>query len=249
VTRPSILFAHERPGVARAVERVLHLHGMATVIARTGAEAVAALSQRRFQALVVDVALPANLVGPTGPDGPGYEIGRRAKELAESGDVGSPVVILVASVYRKTSYKRRPVRLYGADDYVEIHHLGDMLPSKLRQLLQLPASGLPPGKQAALEDEAHLALEVEGDSRMSEHDRDSLASLIVADMVLYNGDRIAGAADLAAAEAAVADDLAIARELMDQVARAGGGTAQQPDPIGRAFRSLMRAMGRLEVTP
>jgi hypothetical protein len=159
------------------------------------------------------------------------------------------VVILVASVYRKTSYKRRPVRLYGADDYVEIHHLGDMLPSKLRQLLQLPASGLPPGKQAALEDEAHLALEVEGDSRMSEHDRDSLASLIVADMVLYNGDRIAGAADLAAAEAAVADDLAIARELMDQVARAGGGTAQQPDPIGRAFRSLMRAMGRLEVTP
>jgi CheY-like chemotaxis protein len=237
VTRPAILFAHERPGVARAVQRVLDLHDMDTIEARTGPAALQALEQRRFDALVVDVALPGE---------PGYEIGRRAKELAQH-DTGAPFVILVASVYRKTSYKRRPERLYGADDYVEIHHLGDMLPAKLRRMLGMPVSTLAPQQKAALEEQAHLALEVEGDSRMSEQDRDSLASLIVADMVLYNGDRIFGAPDLAAAEAAVADDLAIARELMDQVARAGGGAAQQPDPIGRAFRSLMHAMGRVEV--
>jgi hypothetical protein len=214
---------------------------MDSIEARTGAAAVDALTRGRYDALVVDVALPGE---------PGYELGRRAKELAAGGDdTGAPYVILVASVYRKTSYKRRPLRLYGADDYVEIHHLGDMLPSKLRGLLGLPDSNLAPQQKTALEDETHLALEAEGDSRMSEQDRDSLASLIVADMVLYNGDRIVGAADLAAAEAAVADDLEIARELMDQVARAGGGTAQKPDPIGRAFRSLMRAMGRLEVEP
>jgi DNA-binding response OmpR family regulator len=241
VTRPEILFAHERSAVARAVERVLHLHGMSTVFARTGTDALAALQRRRFDALVVDVALP---------DEPGYEIGRVAKELAAHGDgAGAPFTILVASVYRRTSYKRRPARLYGADDYVEIHHLGDMLPSKLRGLLRLPDAGLTPHKRAALEDEAHHALLAEGDSRMTEQDRDSLAALIVADVVLYNGDRIVGAGDLAAAEAAVADDLAIARDLMDQVARAGGGSAKQPDPIGRAFRSLMRAMGRVEVTP
>jgi DNA-binding response OmpR family regulator len=237
VSRPLILFAHERPGVARAVQRVLDLHGMDTVEARTGTAASKMLAERRFDALVVDVALPGE---------PGYEIGRRAKELAQAG-TGAPFVILVASVYRKTSYKRRPQRLYGADDYVEIHHLGDMLPAKLRAMLGLPVSTLAPQQKTALEDYAHHALAVEGDSRMSEQDRDSLASLIVADMVLYNGDRIFGAPDLAAAEAAVADDLAIARELMDQVARAGGGAAQKPDPIGRAFRSLMQALGRLEV--
>jgi DNA-binding response OmpR family regulator len=239
MTRPSILFAHERPGVARAVQRVLDLHGMDIVEARTGVDAVDELHKRRFDALVVDVALPGE---------PGYELGRRAKELATKGSSGAPYVVLVASVYRKTSYKRRPLRLYGADDYVEIHHLGDMLPAKLRRLLRLPEPPLLPAQRTALEDETHRALEREGDSRMSEQDRDSLAALIVADMVLYNGDRIVGAPDLAAAEAAVADDLAIARELMDQVARAGGGPAQKPDPIGRAFRSLMRAMGRVEVT-
>ena len=240
MTRPSILFAHERPGVARAVQHVLDRHGMETVEARSGAAAIALLEKRRFAALVVDVALPGE---------PGYELGRRAKDLAELPDRGAPFVVLVASVYRKTSYKRRPMRLYGADDYVEIHHLGDMLPAKLRALLHLPDPRLRQEQQTELEDQTHQALEAEGDSRMSEQDPDSLASLIVADMVLYNGDRIVNALDLAAAEAAVADDLAIARDLMDQVARASGGTAGQPDPIGRAFRSLMRAMGRVEATP
>ncbi len=236
--RPAILFAHERPGVSRAVRHVLDLHGMHTHEAHTAAAAIAQLQARRFDALVVDVALPGE---------PGYELGRRAKELAEHPDRGAPFVVLVASVYRRTSYKRRPARLYGADDYVEIHHLGDMLPAKLRRLLQLPDARLHEADKIELEGQTHQALEAEGDSRMAEHDPDGLASLIVADMVLYNGDRIFGATDLAAAEAAVADDLAIARDLMDQVARAGGGSAVEPDPIGRAFRSLMRAMGRVEV--
>lgn len=44
-------------------------------------------------------------------------------------------VILVASVYRKTRYKRRPASLYGADDYVEQHHIHDLLPRKMAALL------------------------------------------------------------------------------------------------------------------
>ena len=54
-------------------------------------------------------------------------------------DRGAAFVVLVASVYRPTGYKRRPTRLYGADDYIEIHHLGDALSVKLRRLLGLPA--------------------------------------------------------------------------------------------------------------
>jgi hypothetical protein len=125
---------------------------------------------------------------------------------------------------------------------VEVHHLGDMLPDKLRRLLALmhePGADL----RSAAENEAARALKDEGDARMNLHDADSLASLIVADVILYNGDRILGATDLAQAEAAVADDLEIARDLMEQVARAAG-SASTGDSIGRAFRSLMAAMGR-----
>ena len=34
-------------------------------------------------------------------------------------------VVLVASIYNRTGYKRRPTSLYGADDYVEQHHIPD----------------------------------------------------------------------------------------------------------------------------
>ena len=45
--------------------------------------------------------------------------------LAHAG--GGDAAALVATVHRRTSYKRRPARLYGADDYVEIHRLGEQL--------------------------------------------------------------------------------------------------------------------------
>ena len=47
-------------------------------------------------------------------------------------------VILIASVFNKTAYKRTPHSLYGADDYVEQHHIPDMLPVKLARLIGLP---------------------------------------------------------------------------------------------------------------
>lgn len=45
-------------------------------------------------------------------------------------------VILIASVFRKTRYKRRPSSLYGADDYVEQHHIHDKLPDKIDALIK-----------------------------------------------------------------------------------------------------------------
>ncbi|HWB73464.1 MAG TPA: hypothetical protein VG755_00885, partial [Nannocystaceae bacterium] len=156
---------------------------------------------------------------------------------------GARAVVLVASVYRATSYKRRPTSLYGADDYIEIHHLGDALPTKLRALLGL----------AEMPRDMHLdaaeALRVEGDTRMTQHDDAALAKLIVADMVLYNGDRILGASDAGAAATAVAADLAVARELFGHVLRGRGGAASLGDPIGVAFAELMAALGRTQVEP
>ncbi|MCX4245788.1 DNA-binding transcriptional response regulator [Paraliomyxa miuraensis] len=233
MSQPRILFAHERRGVARAVQRVLEREGFSFEHAADGVTCARRLDEVRWAGLVVDVALPF----ATGIAG--YELVQRARD--QWPDAGAQVVILVASVYRHTSYKRRPTRLYGADDYVEIHHLCDQLPRKLYEQLNVPA--MPAVEQA--EAEAREQLRVEGDTRMDDQHADQrrLASLIVADMVLYNGDAIHDAGDLAEAESAVAPDLDIARQLFAQVVRAEG-TAVPGDPIGEAFASLMGAMGR-----
>jgi response regulator RpfG family c-di-GMP phosphodiesterase len=44
-------------------------------------------------------------------------------------------VILIASIYDKTRYKRAPQSLYGADDYIERHHIEDELLIKVQRLL------------------------------------------------------------------------------------------------------------------
>src|SRR5262249_52533416 len=122
---PTVLVAHERGTIGRVVTRVLGHEGFASRFVPSGREALAELTKSAWDALVVDVGLP---------DIPGYELVERARALRASGQ-GATFSVLVASVYRPTGYKRRPTRLYGADDYVEIHHLGDALPVKLRRLL------------------------------------------------------------------------------------------------------------------
>jgi DNA-binding NarL/FixJ family response regulator len=227
-----ILLAHERPAIVRAVRHVLEFDGFAVQSVRDGTAALAALERQAWGALVVDVALP---------EIPGYELTEVAKRLAgEDPPRGAGVVVLIPSIYRRTSYKRRPTRLYGAADYVEIHHLGDMLAPKLRALLSLP-SRVPPSE---VQDETAAVLRSEGDRRMSEADAASLASVIVADMILYNGDRILGAGDAREAEEAVAEDLEMARALFAQAVRHAGVTDASADPIGEAFRALMTVMGR-----
>ncbi|MCA9655449.1 MAG: response regulator [Myxococcales bacterium] len=234
MSSPRILFAHERRGVARAVQRVLEREGFVFVHVADGRACKARLGAERWDGLVIDVALPGTA---------GFEL----VELARSAgpEAGAAVVVLVASVYRRTSYKRQPTRLYGADDYVEIHHLCDSLPRKLYEHLGLP----PVPAIEPVEAEAREALRVEGDTRMEEPsaDHQRLATLIVADMVLYNGDAIHAAQDLSAATAAVEPDLDIARELFAQVVHGEGGRVPG-DPIGEAFAALMSSLGRGEAT-
>ncbi len=225
----SVLFAHERPSVRRAVAHVLRARGFSTQTVSSADAAASTLRREAVDAFVVDVALPGR---------PAYELIEVAREAHATGH-GARVVVLVASVFRKTSYKRRPARLYGADDYVELHHLGDMLPEKLAKHLALPE----PDAAPEAVDEATRAVCVEADARFAEQTPAQLAALIVADMVLYNGDRLAETATLADARTALRDDLDIARDLLGQVF---GGDADA-DPIDDAFERLMHTLGRTEV--
>lgn len=230
----SILVAHERLVIGQAIHRVLAAQGLRVEVVQTGDEAVAAMRRAPRDGLVLDVALPGQ---------PVYEL----VALAKTGlDRPITAVVLVASVFRRTSYKRKPQQLYGADDYVEIHRLGDELPSKLWRLLAVDPSGM----AGMLEAEAVLAtLQAEGDQRLFDaapQDSDTapssaarsarLAELIVADVILYSGDRLVATDTPAEARAAVAGELDAARELFRSVA----GGASEGDPVGAAFDDLFR---------
>lgn len=127
LTPETVLFVHEGTLLRSTVCAVLRTAGFAVDAAATGRDAERHLRARRFSALVVDVALSDML---------GYELGTRAKAWAhQSPGAGSPICILFASTYRPASYRRVPARLYGADDYIEGHRIGELLPAKLRVLL------------------------------------------------------------------------------------------------------------------
>ena len=83
----------------------------------------AALAQAP-SALVLDVAVGGRLA---------YEVVEEARKHA------STRVVLIASIYNRTGYKRRPTSLYGADDYVEQHHIPDALVPKLSSIGDPPA--------------------------------------------------------------------------------------------------------------
>jgi DNA-binding response OmpR family regulator len=228
--RPRVLLGHAGPVIAEAAKRILEAHGFDAHVAIDSHAVERALARGGWDALVVDVALP-------GSELTGFELTSVARTL------GVKVVILVASVFRRTSYKRQPRRLYGADDYVEIHHLGDHLPSRLRAHLGLADRGLVdrPGEPAAESLREVLGtLNERGDEHLLEQTPRGLAMLIVADVLLYNGDRITEADSVEEALAAVASDLDGARDLFGQV-RPG---VIEGDLIGEAFRELVAGLER-----
>jgi CheY-like chemotaxis protein len=65
--------------------------------------------------LLLDVALPTMF---------GFEVCERVRQNPALSGVK---IVLIASIYDKTRYKRSPNSLYGADDYIEKHHIPDSL--------------------------------------------------------------------------------------------------------------------------
>lgn len=228
--RLKILVAHERRALGEATRRVLEAQGFQVEVVGDAAAAARALDEGAFDGFVLDVALPG--------DTSCHELIQRAKAAARPAKV-----VLVASVFRRTSYKRRPTQLYGADDYVELHHLGDQLPGKLWRMLGGDASEL----AGMFEAEAVLAtFQEEGDQRLIEQRgrTERLSALIVADVILYAGDRLVAVSSAEEARALLAGDLDAARQLYRQI----DPSPQAPgaDPIGAAFDEVLRGLGLAE---
>lgn len=178
-SRPrTVLIAYERNEVGQQLVSSIERLGHHTESAADGDQAWALLRSHPYDLLVVDAAITGK---------PSYEI----CDAVLSANLKAKI-ILVASVYRKTRYKRRPSSLYGADDYVEQHHIHDKLPEKIYALLGAPPS---------LSETSHVDPEKirrEGDRRLQEGKSalesrtrlGRLARIVASDMALYNPELI-----------------------------------------------------------
>ena len=120
---PRILIAHESSAFCEAVRVVLGGEPWEIVICHDGVLALELLRSRDVAVALIDVALPGRY---------GFEI---CEELRTNSLTADVKVLLFASIYDKTRYKRLPRTLYGADDYIEKHHIPDLLVGKVRALL------------------------------------------------------------------------------------------------------------------
>jgi predicted Zn finger-like uncharacterized protein len=126
---PLVLVAHDSEVVRTMISGVLLDAGFAVDTACDGHEALSKAVNARPQAMVLDVGLSGIY---------GFELCERLKG---NGQTSAIKIVLLSSVYDMRRYKRTPVSLYGADDYIEKHHIPDFLPIKIRNLIQPSESG------------------------------------------------------------------------------------------------------------
>ena len=211
--------------------------------APSGKAAVGALDAQPAAALVLDVALP---------DVHAFEVVEEARRRSPQ-----TRVVLVASVYNRTGYKRRPTSLYGADDYVEQHHIPDSLVGKLQRLIGAPPRPVPPVPPHAETPEGRSIREAgehridpftsevpsampsaaEVDPQLTSR-AERLAWLIVSDIALYNGAALDGKHldDKDELEARLRLDLEEGRLLFD--IRVPAEVRRRRDYIGEALDRL-----------
>jgi predicted Zn finger-like uncharacterized protein len=119
----SVLMAHESPAFCATVSRVLANEQIELTAYNDGRVAYDAIRENRPDVVLLDVALPSMY---------GFEI---CEEIRKDEAFAQIKIILIASIYDKTRYKRNPQSLYGADDYIEKHHIPDDLAAKIFRLV------------------------------------------------------------------------------------------------------------------
>ncbi|MHB8845869.1 MAG: response regulator [Nitrospirota bacterium] len=127
-----VLVAHDSQVVVDMIRGVVSAAGLSVEHAPDGLDALKKATALKPQVMIVDVGLTGIY---------GFELCERLKGDPDTRGIK---IILLSSVYGLTAYKRNPVTLYGADDYIEKHHIPDKLVPKIKQLL----SGAPPASAA-----------------------------------------------------------------------------------------------------
>ncbi len=236
--RSRVVVAHEADDIRDAALRVVRSLDLEGVGVADGESARAlVMATPPPAALVVDVGLPRVLA---------YQL---VDELRAR---GLPIgVVLIASVYSRTAYKRRPTSLHGADDYVEQHHLPDQLGEKLLRLLPArgPDAGAAPVPQAEDDQrEEYDRIKRAGEGRLAfryvtRHEAilraRKLAEVVVADLLLYAGPETDQVRTRSELEALLGADLNATRELL--ALRVPAEIASAEDFLGAALDAYLGA--------
>ena len=197
--RDRVMVANPNPPFCSAIKDFLSGRNFDVIIAKDGVEALQFLEIKIPDVALVDVALPGMY---------GFELCDFIKDSEKLKDIK---VILLASIYDKTRYKRMPNSIYGADDYIEMHHIPDQLVPKINNLLGKDInSEMAPGKAQAREFEAVVMDEerfsekikdmaaqdikvemAEGGGRgNAQEEAMRLARIIISDIILYNQETV-----------------------------------------------------------
>lgn len=192
--RNKVMVANSNPHFCSAIKDFLIGHGFEVILARNGVEALQFLEIKSPHIAVVDVALPGMY---------GFEI---CDFIKNNDKLKSIKVILLASIYDKTRYKRLPASIYGADDYIEMHHIPDELVQKINKHLgkdaqtARPSSVMPREFEAVVVGEDKLSEKIKdiatrdvkvempasGNGGTAHEEAKRLARIIISDIILYN---------------------------------------------------------------
>ncbi len=133
---PVVMIAHDSEAVREMIRALLLEAGFQVETAADGVEALKKASEIKPQAMILDVGLPGIY---------GFELCERLKGDEQTSAIK---IILLTSAYDVGRYKREPSDLYGADDYIEKHHISDFLALKIRKLLYPEQYAAPPAQPA-----------------------------------------------------------------------------------------------------
>lgn len=120
--RLAVLVAHESVEFCAAVEKVLAPEPFDIISCHDGKEAVDLVFRLKPDVVLLNVALPTLY---------GFQV---CEALRGNPATSATRIILLAAIYDKTKYKRSPQSLYGADDYIEQHHIPDALAAMIYRL-------------------------------------------------------------------------------------------------------------------
>jgi predicted Zn finger-like uncharacterized protein len=118
----TVLVAHESREFCDAVQKVLASEPFTLISCHDGKEALELIAKIMPDVVLLNVALPTMY---------GFQV---SEALRSNPATRAVKIILLAAIYDKTKYKRAPQSLYGADDYIEQHHIPDSLAAMIYRL-------------------------------------------------------------------------------------------------------------------
>ncbi len=120
--RFTVLVAHGDPSLCTTIHDLLGAEGIDCRVEHDGTGALRQMQLQPPQVAILDVAISGLYI---------FELIEKMRGLPR---LTETKILLLSSIYSKTAYKRTPSSLYGADDYIEKHHIPDDLVPKVYRL-------------------------------------------------------------------------------------------------------------------